>query len=105
MQVQQQDRVSVRHARAARRSRQPVVERIETPQRAAVSRPHIFPPCPVVRQLGFQSGAELGDIFAGMGPLHELLRGQRNEHADDDDPDFARELAPAVQRLWQMKMP
>jgi hypothetical protein len=35
-------------------------------------------------------------------PLDHLLRSQRDEHADDNNPDFAGELAPAVQRLWQM---
>src|SRR5690348_3114268 len=36
--------------------------------------------------------------------LDDLLGGQRDEHADDDDSDLARELAPAVQRLWKMEM-
>ncbi len=36
--------------------------------------------------------------------LDDLLGGQRDQHADDNDPDFARELAPAVQRLGKVEM-
>jgi hypothetical protein len=32
--------------------------------------------------------------------LYHLLRAQSDQHADNDDSDFASELAPAVQRLW-----
>lgn len=31
--------------------------------------------------------------------LHDLLGAERDEHADDDDADFAGKLAPAVQGL------
>lgn len=29
----------------------------------------------------------------------QLLRAERDQHTKDDDPDFARESAPAVQRF------
>ena len=34
----------------------------------------------------------------------DLLLSERDQHAKDDNSDFARELAPAMQRLRQMKM-
>ena len=33
-----------------------------------------------------------------------MLRTKRDQHANDDDTDLARELAPAMQRLGQMEM-
>ena len=39
-----------------------------------------------------------------MGDLDELLRSKRDQDAEDDDADFAGELAPAVQRLGQMEV-
>jgi hypothetical protein len=32
-------------------------------------------------------------------PLHDLSRPERNQDAEDDDPNLAGELAPAVKRL------
>jgi len=34
-----------------------------------------------------------------MRGFDKLLRTKCNQHADDDNPDFTDELAPAVQRL------
>ena len=39
-----------------------------------------------------------------MKRLHYRFRPKSNQHADDDDPDFAGELAPAVQRLGKMEV-
>jgi hypothetical protein len=36
--------------------------------------------------------------------LDDLLGGQRDQHADDDDPHLANERAPAVQRFGEMEM-
>jgi hypothetical protein len=36
--------------------------------------------------------------------VDHLLRAERDQHAEHDDGDFASELAPAAQRLWQMEV-
>jgi len=36
--------------------------------------------------------------------LHQLIAAERDHDSNDDDSDLARELAPAVQRLWKMEM-
>jgi len=37
-------------------------------------------------------------------PFHDLSRPERNQNAEDDDPNFADELAPAVQWLGNIEM-
>ena len=44
------------------------------------------------------------DYVLPMHRLDDLLGRKSNSHADYDNPDFAEELAPAVERLWQMEM-
>jgi len=39
-----------------------------------------------------------------MTGLHDLFEPERDQHAEHDDPDLAREFAPAVQRLGKMEM-
>src|SRR4051794_7472293 len=48
--------------------------------------------------------AEVADLAAPMSALDQLLGAERDQHADDDDPDLAGQGAPAVERLWQMDM-
>ena len=37
-------------------------------------------------------------------PFDSLFGRQCNQHAQNDDPDLAGELAPPVQRLWQVNV-
>src|SRR5207302_3567616 len=54
-------------------------------------------------------GSLLSERLAGsfglappMNGFDDLLRAERDEHAEHDDPNLAGELAPAVQRLGEM---
>ena len=44
------------------------------------------------------------DCAAPVDILDNLLRRERDEYANDDDPDLAGELTPAMQRLGKMEM-
>ncbi len=50
--------------------------------------------------------ARLGaaDLVPPVKRLDHLLRAKRDQHADDDDPDLAKKLAPAVQRFGKVEM-
>jgi hypothetical protein len=52
----------------------------------------VFPPRAVVGQLGAKRAAQLANFPPVMDALDDLLRAERNQHADDDDPDFARDV-------------
>src|SRR3954454_6293733 len=39
-----------------------------------------------------------------MPTLDHLLGPKRDQHPNDDNPHLARELAPAVQRVWQVEV-
>ena len=56
--------------------------------------------------IGFEFRPKVAPSFLNMAApthrLNELFGAKRNQHADDDDSDLARECAPAVQRLGQM---
>ena len=58
----------------------------------------------VVRQIGAQPDFRLLDLVPPENALNDLLRAQSNQHADNDDPYFTGELAPSMQRLWQVEM-
>ena len=99
MQVQRHDWVCVQQPCITRRSGYPLTKRIQALQRAAVSAAHVLPSCSVVGQLAFQRGAELGNVFAPMNPLYELLRSECNKNAEDNDTDLADKDSPPVQRF------
>ena len=44
------------------------------------------------------------DLLVPTPSLDDLLRPERDQHADDDDSHLAGELAPAVQRLGEVEM-
>ena len=48
--------------------------------------------------------AERPHVCAGLVSHDDLLRPERDQHADDDNPDLARELSPAVQRFGKVKV-
>src|SRR5206468_12382439 len=58
----------------------------------------------VTAELVIDSVAEVARLGAPVRRLDQLLGAERDQHADDDDPDLAGERAPAVERLWQMDM-
>lgn len=58
----------------------------------------------IVPDLSMQVFAKRGRFPSPMKNFDDLLRTQRNQHADDDDPHLARERTPAVQRLRKVEM-
>jgi hypothetical protein len=44
------------------------------------------------------------NLVSPMQHFDDLLRAKRDQHAHDDDPDLAGELAPAMQRFGQVEM-
>src|SRR4051794_39912659 len=58
----------------------------------------------IVRQFIINSAAKLPNLGIAVDCLDDLFGTEGYQHADDDDSNFAGELAPAVQRLRKMKM-
>src|SRR5665213_1925068 len=87
----------LRFSQPARKLVQPVVD--ATLQRDAVlERAH------GMGQLQVQGFARLRKLAFPLQPFDGLFGAQRDQHTDHDDPDFAQQFAPAVQRLRQMDM-
>src|SRR5579864_6678963 len=63
-----------------------------------------FPPRSIVCQFLRHRLPQLGGIPAVAKLLRHFLGSQRDENAEDDNPDLTDELAPAVQRFGQMEM-
>src|SRR5262245_51772630 len=87
-----------------RSGRNPVCQRVETPQLAGISRPHVLPARPRACQLGSECAPDLVDLGLLMNTFDALLRRQRDQHSKDNDTDFTGERAPAMQRFRDMEM-
>ena len=46
----------------------------------------------------------LPHLMAPVPALDQLFGAERDQHADDDDPDLAEKFAPAMERLWQVNV-
>src|SRR5438552_408595 len=58
----------------------------------------------VERRLMVDGGAEIARRAFPAQSFHQLLGGERNQHAEHDDSHLANERAPAVQRFGKLKM-
>src|SRR5207302_500972 len=77
----------------------PPVELVDTVEVARRPRHVDLPPGAIVRQLTHERLPHNPDLLMPLPGLDYLLRRERDQHANDDDPDLANERAPAVQRL------
>jgi hypothetical protein len=58
----------------------------------------------IIGQFAIERLARVGYNKTPVHPLHRLLTGKRNKNANNNNSNLACEVAPSVQRLWQMKM-
>jgi hypothetical protein len=77
---------------------------IEPLQRARIGGADMLPSRAVVGKLGAERGNELRDVVALVNPFDDLLRAERDQHAERHDRQLPRDRAPAVRRL-QLQQP
>lgn len=80
-------------------STQNLSEFLQSPSNARLEDHATLDRVEIADDLGIESGAFEFKLMLSVDGLHRLLRGERDQHTDYDNPHLASEVAPAVERF------